>query len=43
MIDMFQHHPRFTIFVIVSNKENEWTVNELLPLIQMKVIQVDYE
>jgi hypothetical protein len=33
----------FTSFVIVSDKPNESTVNELLPLITIKVIKADYD
>jgi hypothetical protein len=33
----------FTSFVIVSDKPNDSTVNELLPLISAKVIKVDYD
>jgi hypothetical protein len=40
---MVQYHGGFTAFVIVSDRQNESTVNELLPLVHMKVIQVDYD
>jgi hypothetical protein len=42
-IDLLPGHAGFTAFVIVSDKQNDSTVNELLPLIHMKVIQVDYD
>jgi hypothetical protein len=32
-----------TAFVIVNDKQNNSTVNELLPLIHMKIIQVDFD
>jgi hypothetical protein len=40
-IDLLPGHAGFTAFVIVSYKQNDSTVNELLPLVHMKVIQVD--
>jgi predicted HTH transcriptional regulator len=42
-IDLLPHHAGFTAFVIVSDKQNHSAVNELLPLIHMKIIQVDYD
>jgi hypothetical protein len=42
-IDLLPGHAGFTAFVIVSDKQNDSTVNELLPLIHMKIIQVDYD
>jgi hypothetical protein len=41
-IDLLPHHAGFTAFVIVSDNQNDSTVNGLLPLINMKIIQVDY-
>jgi hypothetical protein len=42
-INLLPHHDGFTAFIIVSDKQNDSTVNELLPLVQMKIIQVDYD
>jgi hypothetical protein len=42
-IDLLPHNAGFTAFVIVSDKQNNSTVNELLPLTHMKIIQVDYD
>jgi hypothetical protein len=42
-IDLLPGHVGFTAFVIVSDKQNDSTVNEFLPLIHMKIIQVDYD
>jgi hypothetical protein len=40
---MLPHHGGFTALVIVSDKPNDSTINELLPLIHIKVIQLDYD
>jgi hypothetical protein len=42
-IGLLPHHAGFTVFVIVCDKQNESKVNELLPLIHMKVIQIHYD
>jgi hypothetical protein len=42
-IDLLLGHAGFTAFVIVSDKQNHSTLNELLPLMHMKTIQVDYD
>jgi hypothetical protein len=40
---MLPHHGGFTALVIISDKPNDSTINELLPLIHVKVIQIDYD
>jgi hypothetical protein len=39
---MLPHHGGFTALVIVNDKANDSTINEILPLIHVKVIQIDY-
>jgi hypothetical protein len=42
-IDMLPHHSRFTPLIIINDKPNDFTINELLPLIHVGAIQIDYD
>jgi hypothetical protein len=40
---MLSHHGGFIALIIVSDKPNDLTINELLPLIHAKIIQIYYD
>jgi hypothetical protein len=40
---MLPHHGGFTALIIISDKPNDSTINELLPLIHVRIIQIDYD
>jgi hypothetical protein len=37
------NHGRYTCFIIISDKDNDSTINEMLKLIKLKVIQINYD
>jgi hypothetical protein len=40
---MFPHHGEFTCFIIISDKPNDLMINGLLPLIYIRVMQINYD
>jgi hypothetical protein len=39
---MLPFHGGFIVFIIITDKPNHSTINELFPLIHVRIIQIDY-